>query len=260
MTNNKNLILELGRIANDLFDTISNHMRPKKNGEFKKNNFKFFDSVQIIWKTLNSFSSEDRELVDGNMNLFMNIYLDLCSRKIGRINHDPPKSNHPPSLMKLIKFRTFNLPKDTFNIKELPPFMKDLLDSGKIIHIGNANIRFPRKLYHPECEDCDIPIHEHFSSKGYEYPSQFSNARSKDKLYYEIQEHADDINIVIEMPGVCLEEIKLKFDAHSIEVSTPESEFRRYFKHIEIGEEYNTDDIETQYRNGILELKIKKSR
>jgi HSP20 family protein len=73
----------------------------------------------------------------------------------------------------------------------------------------------------------------------------------------EVYEEGDEVIIVAEVPGVNKEDIELTVSGRELEISvdTPK---RKYYKRVELPKDVDPDTIKASYRNGILEVKVKK--
>ena len=69
-----------------------------------------------------------------------------------------------------------------------------------------------------------------------------------------------DVKVVVEMPGVGKENIKVNAYNSSIEISTTENAPRKYHEVIEIPEEADIGSAKSTYNNGILEITFKKKQ
>ncbi|MFX1557780.1 MAG: archaeal heat shock protein Hsp20 [Promethearchaeota archaeon] len=74
----------------------------------------------------------------------------------------------------------------------------------------------------------------------------------------EVNEEADQIIVIAEMPGVTKEDIELKGTNDSLTISTEKGTGRNYFKEIKLPAAVNSDYAKARYVNGILEIKLKK--
>jgi len=74
----------------------------------------------------------------------------------------------------------------------------------------------------------------------------------------DVFEEEDHINVMAELPGVKKNEISLDIEKNilTISVNTPA---RKYYKKVELPTSVNKDAIESSYRNGILEIKLRKA-
>ena len=73
----------------------------------------------------------------------------------------------------------------------------------------------------------------------------------------DIVETDNEIHVVAELPGVEKEDIKLHGteDTLTISVDTPQ---RKYYKEISLPAKVNVKEAKTQYKNGVLEVKLPK--
>jgi len=67
----------------------------------------------------------------------------------------------------------------------------------------------------------------------------------------------DEITVIAEVPGVEKKDIDLKADGRSLSISV-ESPQRRYHKELEMPAEIEPDSVRASYKNGILEVKIRR--
>ncbi|MEM2367987.1 MAG: Hsp20/alpha crystallin family protein, partial [Candidatus Bathyarchaeia archaeon] len=73
----------------------------------------------------------------------------------------------------------------------------------------------------------------------------------------DIVETDNEIHVVAELPGVEKEDIKLHGteDTLTISVDTPQ---RKYYKELTLPAKVNVKEAKTQYKNGVLEVKLPK--
>lgn len=73
----------------------------------------------------------------------------------------------------------------------------------------------------------------------------------------DIFETDDEVHVVAELPGVDKEDIKLHGTEGSLTISvdTPQ---RKYYKELELPAKVNVKGAKTQYKNGVLEVKLPK--
>jgi len=91
-------------------------------------------------------------------------------------------------------------------------------------------------------------------------PSQTQTAGSiREESIVDIFEEEDQIRVVAELPGVEENEIKLDIDDNTLTISTNISD-RKYHKSIELPTPVIKETVESSYRNGILEVKLRKKQ
>ncbi|MFH0863330.1 MAG: archaeal heat shock protein Hsp20 [Candidatus Altiarchaeota archaeon] len=69
----------------------------------------------------------------------------------------------------------------------------------------------------------------------------------------------DEVTVIAELPGVDKKNIDLKSDETSLTISVRDHA-RRYHKVLDMPGEVDPESIKAQYKNGILEVKLKKAR
>ena len=75
----------------------------------------------------------------------------------------------------------------------------------------------------------------------------------------EINEEADQLIVIAEMPGVIKDEVEIKATSHSLTISTKSDSLgKKYYKEIELPAAINSDYAKARLQNGILEVKLKK--
>lgn len=74
----------------------------------------------------------------------------------------------------------------------------------------------------------------------------------------DVFEEEDYIKVMVELPGVEENQIKLDIEGNSLTIST-DAPTRKYHKKVELPSPVIKDGIESNYRNGILEVKLKKT-
>ncbi len=73
----------------------------------------------------------------------------------------------------------------------------------------------------------------------------------------DVFDEKDLIKIIAELPGVDKENINLHLEDKSLVISVEAP--RKYYKRVELPTEVDADSIKASYRNGILEITIKKT-
>lgn len=77
----------------------------------------------------------------------------------------------------------------------------------------------------------------------------------------DVFEDKDEITVVAELPGVEKEKIKIKVsDDRRKLIIKASNEQRKYYKEIELPAEVDPKSAKASYRNGVLEVKLKKAR
>ena len=73
----------------------------------------------------------------------------------------------------------------------------------------------------------------------------------------DIVTSADDVQVIVELPGIAKDDIKLRGTKESITVSvdTPE---RKYYKKLELPVKTDPKTAKSKYTNGVLEITVKK--
>jgi HSP20 family protein len=74
----------------------------------------------------------------------------------------------------------------------------------------------------------------------------------------DIIESNGEIHIVVELPGVDKEDIKLRGTETTLTISVDVPQ-RKYYKEIKLPERVNVKEARTVYKNGVLEVKIPKT-
>ena len=73
----------------------------------------------------------------------------------------------------------------------------------------------------------------------------------------DIFEEEEQIRVMAELPDVEENQINLNIDNNTLTISTDTSD-RKYYKKVELPEPVEKDSVESSYRNGILEVKLRK--
>jgi len=90
-------------------------------------------------------------------------------------------------------------------------------------------------------------------------PSGKTKVEQSREPLVEINEEANQLVIIAEMPGVTKEDVELKATNHSLTISTKSDSFgKKYYKEIELPVAINSDYAKARLQNGILEVKLKK--
>jgi len=75
----------------------------------------------------------------------------------------------------------------------------------------------------------------------------------------DIFEEKDHIKVMAELPGIEKNEIKLDIEDGTLTIST-DTPTRKYYKKVELPSPVKKDSIESSYRNGILEVTLRKTK
>ena len=75
----------------------------------------------------------------------------------------------------------------------------------------------------------------------------------------DVFEEEDCLRVMVELPGVEENEINLKAEENTLTISTDTSA-RTYYKKVDLPTPVKKETIESSYRNGILEVKLKKAK
>src|ERR671916_270509 len=67
-----------------------------------------------------------------------------------------------------------------------------------------------------------------------------------------------EVKVVVEIPGISKEDIKVNAFENKVEISTTEKAERKYHKVIDLPPEADIDSVKSNYRNGILEITFNK--
>lgn len=67
-----------------------------------------------------------------------------------------------------------------------------------------------------------------------------------------------EVKVVVEMPGISKEDIKVNAFENKVEVSTSEKAERKYHKIVDLPPDADIDSVKSSYNNGILEITFNK--
>jgi HSP20 family protein len=67
-----------------------------------------------------------------------------------------------------------------------------------------------------------------------------------------------EVKVVVEMPGISKEDIKVNALENQVEISTSEKAERKYHKLVELPAEADINSVKSSYKNGILEITFNK--
>ena len=73
----------------------------------------------------------------------------------------------------------------------------------------------------------------------------------------ETYEEGDEIVVLAELPGVAKEDINLNVSENALEIKVDAAK-RKYYKLLELPKPVLTDHVKTSYKNGVLEVRLKK--
>ena len=74
----------------------------------------------------------------------------------------------------------------------------------------------------------------------------------------DVFEEEDHIKIMAELPGVEERDVNLKIEGDVLTISA-ETSARKYYKEVKLPTSVEKDSVESKYRNGILEIKLRKA-
>ena len=94
-----------------------------------------------------------------------------------------------------------------------------------------------------------------FSSRGFFTRPLVSSEREP---LADVTNTDKEVKVVVEMPGVSKENIKVNAYDNSVEITTTGTEDRKYHEVIEIPPETDIETVTSTYKNGILEIAFKK--
>ncbi|WP_458747379.1 archaeal heat shock protein Hsp20 [Candidatus Nitrosocosmicus sp. T] len=96
------------------------------------------------------------------------------------------------------------------------------------------------------------------SERGFEMGGR-SRPRLSDERepLVDINTTTDQVTIVLEMPGVKKEDIKINVTEDSVEVKSTDAK-RKYHKNIDLPKNIDIENVKSQFNNGILEITFKK--
>lgn len=75
----------------------------------------------------------------------------------------------------------------------------------------------------------------------------------------DVVEGDKTVSVTAEVPGVSKEDIDLEITENTVTISV-DREDRRYYKEVELPCEVDTDSAKASYRNGILDIELKKTK
>jgi HSP20 family molecular chaperone IbpA len=75
----------------------------------------------------------------------------------------------------------------------------------------------------------------------------------------DIFEEEDHINVMAELPGVEENDVRLKIGDNLLTISADTSE-KKYYKEVKLPTSVEKKSVESKYRNGVLEVKLKKAK
>ncbi|MGC9072510.1 MAG: archaeal heat shock protein Hsp20, partial [Acidilobus sp.] len=73
----------------------------------------------------------------------------------------------------------------------------------------------------------------------------------------DVMEHGDEVLIVADMPGVEKDQIKINTTEDKVYIRA-EGDKRKYYKEVDLPAEVDPSTAKASYRNGVLEIRIKK--
>ncbi len=74
----------------------------------------------------------------------------------------------------------------------------------------------------------------------------------------DVMELDDEVWVIAELPGVPKEKIKVKATENKVIIKAEND--RKYYKSVDLPTEVDPDSAKASYRNGVLEIKIKKKK
>jgi HSP20 family protein len=94
-----------------------------------------------------------------------------------------------------------------------------------------------------------------FSSRGFFTRPLVSSEREP---LSDVTTTENEVKVIVEMPGISKENIKVNAYDNSVEVTASDAEKRKYHEVIEIPPETDIETARSSYNNGILEITFKK--
>ena len=74
----------------------------------------------------------------------------------------------------------------------------------------------------------------------------------------DVFEEGEQVTIVADIPGASLEDIELRIDGDMLYLSTKKTARRRYMKELRLGPDVEPASLQSQCRNGVLEVRLRK--
>jgi len=75
----------------------------------------------------------------------------------------------------------------------------------------------------------------------------------------DVYEDEKTVTVIVEMPGVNKEDIKIRIDGDRLIVSAQTGD-RKYYKEITLPAKVKKENAKASYKNGVLELKLEKEK
>ena len=67
-----------------------------------------------------------------------------------------------------------------------------------------------------------------------------------------------EVKVIVEMPGISKEDIKVNAFENKVEISTSQKSERKYHKTVDLPPDADIDSVKSNYKNGILEITFNK--
>jgi len=93
--------------------------------------------------------------------------------------------------------------------------------------------------------------------RQFDQPSQISSEREP---LVDVNMTDKEVKVVVEMPGIRKEDIKIKAYDSNLEITTSKDAQRKYHKNIELPEQAEIESVRSVYKNGILEIIFDKEK
>lgn len=96
---------------------------------------------------------------------------------------------------------------------------------------------------------------------------RFGNVRSRGESYdvegdrtplIDVFDHEDDVQVIVEMPGVSREDIELDASDTRLRIRA-EGELRKYNEAVKLPPRVDPESASAEYRNGVLQVTLEKS-
>jgi len=81
----------------------------------------------------------------------------------------------------------------------------------------------------------------------------------KEEILLDVFDEEEYLNIIMELPGVKMEDILFKLEPEKMTISTSSAN-RKYHKEIYLPAEVNTEDFSKSFNNNVLEIHLKKAK
>lgn len=85
------------------------------------------------------------------------------------------------------------------------------------------------------------------------------NIRKQQEPLLDVLEEEDEVIVVVELPGVAKQDVNVQASGNKLTIDVDKPQ-KKYHRELNLLAEIDTETIKTAYKNGVLEVRLKKQR